>query len=121
MISRRFPGLVLVLPRSGRAWTWTDFFVVANKAGDEVRVDRFETPCRFCGEPFTATAKIPRGIVRRYLTRCMKVGENAEVRLNLLPDRKAGNFDRVNCPRHLWSPAPRPTEIDLVPGAEGLL
>lgn len=117
MTSERFRGLVVVVPRSGKAWRWVDFFVVVNKKNEEVRIERFEAPCRHCRELFDITVKIPRAIAKRYLERRLK-GEDGEIRLNLPTARHYGNFGRVNCSQHLWSPAPQP---ELVPGAEGLL
>lgn len=119
MTGKRFEGLVVVLPRSGRMWAWVGFSIVRNKAGEEVRIEHWQAPCRFCREPFTATQKMPQAIIRRYLE---KADEGAsEVMLALPADRNYGNLQRVNCSRHLFSPAPQPTEIELVPGAEGLL
>jgi len=112
MTGQRYPGLIVVLPRTGRAWTWLGFIVVMNKAGEEVRVERWEGSCRYCSGPITATQKIPKGIAKRYLAHCVKAGaDTVEVRMSLPGDRKFGNLERVNCSRHLWNSAP---EAELV-------
>jgi hypothetical protein len=63
-----FPGLVA---RTGVAWRWVGYDVIATRRGDVVRVECFEAPCRACDQPFTVHTRLPSAIRSAYaLRRC---------------------------------------------------
>ena len=99
-----FPGLVLVA-RTGVRWRWVGHDVIATRRGEQVRVERFEAPCRACDRPFTVHARLPAAIRRAYLCRRSR-GVTGELSYQVPADKRIRGFELRNCPTHRWARDP---------------
>lgn len=112
-MSADFTGLSLIAP-TGVAWQWVGYSGVTNRHGVLVRVERWEAPCRACGEAFIVLAKLPGGLKQRFLERRNRAHEALEVvdvRLVVPDARPIKAFQLRNCKQHRGWGVPRPEDL----------
>lgn len=112
-----YTGLSLLAP-TGMSWVWVGRIWITNRHGEAVRIERWQSLCRKCGEPFTVTAKLPGGLRQHFFERrawtLLKEGEKLDVRIRVPEGLRIRNFELRNCPKHRWAPAPLPESAEAL-------
>jgi hypothetical protein len=97
-----YSGLVLVYARTGVAWRWAGHELAVARHGDRVRVERWQAPCRACGQDFAVTSKLGAKIRSRYLAAIARTpaGQLPDVRIVVPRDQRMPSFELRNCEAH---------------------
>jgi hypothetical protein len=102
-MSAEYRGLVLIA-RTGVPWRWVGHDLVTTRRGESVRVERWQGPCRTCGEDFTAQAKLPAELAARYLAlsraNAREASQVPEARIVVPASLRIRAFELRNCPGH---------------------
>jgi len=106
-----YSGLTLLAP-NGVAWHWVGLRWHVNRFGESVRLEEWQTPCRYCGAPFKVIARLAGGLRQQFLERrararpMIKSGEMLDVRIRAPSGMRIKALELVNCRAHRWHPAP---------------
>jgi hypothetical protein len=98
-MSAEYRGLVLIA-RTGVPWRWVGHDLVTTRCGESVRLERWQGPCRTCGEDFTAQAKLPAELAARYVALRAGAPEAGAVRIVVPTSLRIRAFELRNCPGH---------------------